>query len=1018
VLAVVESAKVPWGLAVATGNTLQIQLLGELGVARGGERLRLPQSKKTRALLGYLALTGRAYPRDQLCDLLWDVADDPRGALRWSLSKLRPLVDDDDATRIVADRETVRFAAAGARIDAIELRGALRDGPGALDTERLRGLVDGHRGALLEGLDLPDFHTFQAWCVGEREQLRDLYARALRELVSRLVAEPAAALAHAQRLAGLDPADEEARAILVRLLARLGRRTEAERHVEDCQRQMRELGVAPSGALAAAWFEARSAPRAGTAPPVVAPRSPTAPTPASADGEPPLVGRRAELAQLVAALDRVGAGRTVVVSLTGEPGVGKTRLLGALLAQVPGRGGSVVAGRAHEPESGRPYGAWIDALRRAAGGGPAPDLSGASATRSREQLFASVQAFLAGLAAPVAIAFDDVQWLDEASAELLHYVARTACAGAAGPPLLVAVAARSGEIMDNGPMLRVLRGLRRECTFEELAIGPLDEVDTAALVAPIAPDAAGVFAGSAGNPLFALELARAGRRADDALPATLTGLVRERIERLSTDAVDVLRWSAALGRRAEVAALAALTALSTEGLMGALELLERHTLLCAAAGGYVFAHDVVRQVVYADLSEPRRRLMHRRIAEALSVRGDEGGEAIADLARHASLAGDAAMAARACVDAGRRSLQVFASAEALQLARRGTHYAEQLPEPDRTRFLIDLWNVRLSAAYPDDPRGVAATLEALAERALDHGCLGPARLGFHLVAYLRWGVGLASDAARTMRHAEQVSRGTEGRDRVVALAEAAVCLGRLERDLGDAEALALEARAIATRAGLEVAALPMAFGLLRAHRGELDQAARDYRDAWAIAHRARDRLDEFAALEQLVMLALRRGRLEEARADAAELLGLGDRLRDGSDGPCARALAATVSYAGGPAPADVDADAALAELRGADAKQRLGFALLSVAEVDLERGRFAAARARAGEALELARVMSLPTDQAWARLVLARAAAGAGDEAAHRAEVAALGGSDLALVAAPIRAQVTAHLARHGGGRP
>ena len=335
-------------------------------------------------------------------------------------------------------------------------------------------------------------------------------------------------------------------------------------------------------------------------------------------------------------------------------------------------------------------------------------------------------------------------------------------------------------------------------------------------------------------------------------------------------------------------------------------------------------------------------------------------------------------------------------------------------------FLIDLWNVRLSAAYPDDPRGVAATLEALAERALDHGCLGPARLGFHLVAYLRWGVGLASDAARTMRHAEQVSRGTEGRDRVVALAEAAVCLGRLERDLGDAEALALEARAMATRAGLEVAALPMAFGLLRAHRGELDQAARDYRDAWAIAHRARDRLDEFAALEQMVMLALRRGRLEEARADAAELLGLGDRLRDGSDGPCARALAATVSYAGGPAPADVDADAdaALAELRSADAKQRLGFALLSVAEVDLERGRFAAARARAGEALELAHVMSLPTDQAWARLVLARAAAGAGDEAAHRAEVAALGGSDLALVAAPIRAQVTAHLARHGGGRP
>jgi DNA-binding SARP family transcriptional activator len=88
---------------------LRISVLGNLAVVRERTRMQLPPSKKTRALLAYLAVTARPHSRDRLCAMFWAVPDDPRAALRWSLSRLRPLVDDHDCRRIVADSEKVGF---------------------------------------------------------------------------------------------------------------------------------------------------------------------------------------------------------------------------------------------------------------------------------------------------------------------------------------------------------------------------------------------------------------------------------------------------------------------------------------------------------------------------------------------------------------------------------------------------------------------------------------------------------------------------------------------------------------------------------------------------------------------------------------------------------------------------------------------------------------------------------------------------------------------------------------------
>ena len=133
---------------------LNIRLLGEIEVRRGNRLLPLPQSKKTRALLAYLTMSARPLRRDRLCSLLWDVTDDPRGALRWSLSKIRTLVDDADHTRIVADRATVAFDLAGATIDLLAARARLAGGEARLATEDMVSLAREFRGEFLEGLEL------------------------------------------------------------------------------------------------------------------------------------------------------------------------------------------------------------------------------------------------------------------------------------------------------------------------------------------------------------------------------------------------------------------------------------------------------------------------------------------------------------------------------------------------------------------------------------------------------------------------------------------------------------------------------------------------------------------------------------------------------------------------------------------------------------------------------------------------------------------------------------------------
>ena len=230
-----------------------MSVLGEIKVARDGKELALPPSRKARALLIYLAITGRTHRRERLCAMFWDTPDDPRGALRSSLSRLRAVVDGPDRRRIVAARETVRLDAGGMEIDLLAVRHRLAGDFVKLPTEILEQSAAAFRGDFAEGLELTNCPDFEAWRVAEREDARRLRARLLSALVERHAAAQALALPHARALAQVDPDAVAAHAALLRLLIAGDRRREAEEQFDVSMRVLAALGDSGPRELTRLW---------------------------------------------------------------------------------------------------------------------------------------------------------------------------------------------------------------------------------------------------------------------------------------------------------------------------------------------------------------------------------------------------------------------------------------------------------------------------------------------------------------------------------------------------------------------------------------------------------------------------------------------------------------------------------------------------------------------------------------------------------------------------------------------
>lgn len=958
-------------------TSLQIRLLGSLTVVRAEKVVPLPPSKKARALLGFLVATARPHLRSRLCDLLWDGPSDPRAELRWALSRIRPLIDGTTMRRLETDHERVWFAPHGARVDLADVRGLLGPNPGEAPLADLETAAAVLRGELLEGLNLSSCYRYHAWCAAERETVRVLQASVFGALAERLTDRREDAMRYARAWVAADPFAQVAHAHVIRLLDEFGRPRDAIEYYDDCRRMLaRELGVAPVEIEVARRRIRRPAPQptpAASAPPPLSerqqprvPDAPSRPEPAL-----PLAGRDAEcslLEELVASATTAKPTRALL--LLGEPGIGKTRMLEELVGRVRARGGLVLTGRGFEAEMVRPYGAWIDALRALPLASvperlqpalaPLLQLQRTGTAADREELFEAVGELLVELMreAQVALVIDDLQWLDEASAALLHFAMRAAGRGA-GP--LFALAGRPAELAENAAVQGLVRSLERERRLIEVELAPLDTDSTAVLARAVAPDADAerVYADSGGNPLYAIEVARAFARRDGPPSDTLDRLIDERLARLPTPAQELLQWAAALGRSFQLDLLGRVADVQAAELIRRVAELERRQVLQATdqdSASYDFAHDLIRQGAYRRLAGPRRRLAHQHIARVLAAAPDPDAALAADLAHHAALGGDSGTAARACLAAGERCLRIFAQQEAAVLARRGLQHAERLDLPDRLDLQAELLRLFVHAeAARGRERETEAEISRVVSAAQGAGLAGAAHVGLHALSYLHWRDGdFARAASESLRSAE-AARAADPVTTAHALADTARCLAHLERDLPRAESLLDEAEAIAVSLAIELVDVPWARGLLRQYSGECEEAVLHFNRALEIARAQQHRRAECDCLTHLAMLDLETGRPQHALDRCETLLPVAAKMGEGSEAPFTAALEALARYALGEAGASEKLAAALSELRRIDSNLLLAYSLTYAAEVDLRSGDTAAARRNVEAALQAAR---------------------------------------------------------------
>lgn len=444
-----------------------------------------------------------------------------------------------------------------------------------------------------------------------------------------------------------------------------------------------------------------------------------------------LVGRGAELEQLRQHWELTQQARAHLVLLSGEPGVGKTRLATELVAHAKKEGAVVLRGGCYEYEATAPYLAFVEALRdwvhvsspetlRANLDATAPEIArlapelesklGSIApnpplppNEERLRLFDNVARLTQKLAGARGLLFfiDDLHWADQGTLNLLHYLLRHL----RNERVLVLAAYREIELDRSHPLSSALVDWNREHLATRISLARLSRQDTGTLLATLFGQAsiseefvAVLYRETEGNPFFIEEVVKSlieqgeiyrenggwGRKQIDelAIPQSVKEAIGRRLNRLSEACLEVLRSAAALGKVFRFSELAAVVVTREDALLDALDEASAAQLISARAeDSFAFTHDKIREVLYEELNPIRRRRLHQRIGEKLEELSQTGPRArvqVQDLAYHFTQSGDLERALtysrRAAENAGR----LFALEEALGHFERAREVADAL----------------------------------------------------------------------------------------------------------------------------------------------------------------------------------------------------------------------------------------------------------------------------------------------------------------------------------------------------
>ncbi|WP_018991405.1 ATP-binding protein [Aromatoleum toluclasticum] len=682
---------------------LQVRLLGAAEIILDGRRLRAFDSLRLQRFLGLIALRGAPQHRSHLAFELWPDSDEAQAR-----TNLRKLLHDfrhclpDVAEFVEIGNETVLWIAGGpSEVDVLGFRNAVAAG----DFERAARLYSGDL--------LPA--CYEDWVLDERARLRAEAHAALLRLAEEAARreDHAAAVRHAQRLSELEPTSEAAVRIQIEAQLALGDRAAALRcYHRYAELLERELAVAPGEAIAALYRRLR----AGT------PDRDEAREKALPVAESPFVGRGPEWSRLVEAWNGARQRGAHLVLVTGEPGIGKSRLALELGRRVRAEGYAVGSARAYEAAGRPPWGPVVDLLRsdairshidtldavwRAELVRLLPELRDASrpSERSpsgdvaqRHRLFDAVSRALVAGGRPHLLIIDDLQWCDAETIELIGFVVR--CGPTA--PVLVVGTARWEEVAQHHPLVGLVDALGHDGAVTTVALERLDEATTATLAARLRAEntidpklAARLWRETEGNPLFVIEALRAGISADTAqavLTPTMRAVLRARLGQLSDGARRLAEVAAVIGRPFPVGLIAAACGIDECELIDRVDELWRRRIIRDQERAYDFSHDKLRAVALEMVSPARRRQLHRAVAEAIALEfhGDTD-VASPRLAAHYDQAGmvDAAIAAYRV--AGRRAVAVSALEEAVAMFRRALALLAELPpSPGRDALELEL----------------------------------------------------------------------------------------------------------------------------------------------------------------------------------------------------------------------------------------------------------------------------------------------------------------------------------------
>jgi class 3 adenylate cyclase/tetratricopeptide (TPR) repeat protein len=492
----------------------------------------------------------------------------------------------------------------------------------------------------------------------------------------------------------------------------------------------------------------------------------------------PFVGRTRELDEVLSALPAASAGHGSLFLISGEPGIGKSRLMGTVAEHAEERGWRVLTGRCWEGGGAPAYWPWIQIVRGAGGEfaelAPVPEAAGGGSEGGRRsavsesvdpeadrfKLFDQVGRFLADSARdrPTLVVLDDLHAADEPSLLLLRFLATAV----PEHPIVALGSYREGELRVReladlfGDLARLgrripLRGLSTTEVARYIALASGDEPSDE--VATKVSDVTG------GNPFFIGEVVRVlvaeGRLAgaDEAtlpLPEEVRALIRRRLAGLSPEAVNLLRVAAVIGRDFDLRVIAPTTTLSTERIIDVLAESERGGVVAEdrkQPGTYAFAHDLVRETLYEDLPATRRMELHRTVGRELEqLFRDDPEPHLAEIAHHLAQAapiGESERAVDYSVRAADRARAVLAYEDAAGLYKRALQLlgpAEAVSERSAD-ILLRLGDVQSRAGDTDDARQSYEHAAAIARRAGDHEILTRAALGYvtGAVPYLGFG---------------------------------------------------------------------------------------------------------------------------------------------------------------------------------------------------------------------------------------------------------------------------------------